>query len=97
MQSRDREQMKRPGLLKRLLNVFRRLMTEAKNDPAQKILHLRRIIESATNNALHPGARFLRRAQNRIPGIFSQERAVFGVANKQTSPHILAREVRAHV
>src|SRR5437879_2982453 len=89
--------MKRSRLLKRLFDVLRRLMSQTKNDSAQEILHLRRIVESATNRALHPGPCLLCCAQDRISSAAFQQDAVFRVANKQTSPHILTREIRTHI
>src|ERR1700737_1475777 len=93
VQTSNGEKMNRSSLLKRFFDVFRRLMAQPENNAAQEILHLRRIVESATNRALHPGPRLLRCSENRISSAAFQQDAVFGIADKQTSPHILTREI----
>ncbi len=40
MQAGDGEKMKRAGLLKRLFNIFGRLVSDAEHDSTQEILHL---------------------------------------------------------
>src|SRR5205814_9276352 len=97
MQTGHGEQMKRTRLLKRLFDVLRRLMAQTENNAAQKILYLRRSIQSATNRSLHPGARFLGCSQDWISGTFLNQKSIFRIANKKSSPHILPREIGTHV
>src|ERR1043166_5285321 len=89
--------MERAGLLKWFLDIFRSLMPETKHNSADEILYVRRILQPATKCNLHPRARFLRRAQNRIAAAMSNEHAFLGIANKQTSAHVAAREIGAHI
>src|SRR6266480_4350215 len=97
MQTSYCEQMQRARLLKWFFDVFRRLMTQTENNATQKILHLWRIVESATNRGLHPGARLLGGPQDRISPATSQQDTVLRIANKKTSSHILPREIRTHI
>src|SRR5437016_2019876 len=97
MQTRHRKKMKRPSLLKRFFDVFRCLMPQTERNAAEKILDLWRIIQSPTNHAPHPSPRFLRGSKDWISGAAFQQAAHFRISHKQTSPHILAREIRTHV
>ena len=56
VQSSHREEMKRAGLLERFLDVFRSLMPETEHNSADKILHVRRIIQPTAKRSLHPRA-----------------------------------------
>src|SRR6267378_8139933 len=60
VQASDSEKVKSAGLLKWFLDVFRCLVPEAKHDSAEKILHLRCVLQSSANCVLHPCARLLR-------------------------------------
>ena len=97
MQASHSEEVKRPGLLKRLFDIFRRLVPDPEHDSAQEILHVRRVVQAATNRVLHPFARFLRRAQNRVSTAMSNECTVFWIADKQGSTNVATREIRPHV
>ena len=62
MQTCDSEKVKSAGLLKWFLDVFGCLVPEAQHNPAEKILHLRRVFQPFANCVLHPCARLLRQA-----------------------------------
>ena len=89
--------MQGAGLLKWFLDVFGRLMSQTERNAAKKILRLRRIIKAARDRGLHPDARLLRGAKDRIARILSEQRAVFRISDKQTPAHILPRKIRRHV
>jgi hypothetical protein len=66
VKSGDGEEMQRPGFLKRLFNVFGRLVAQSQHDPAEKTLDVWRVVQTATKRILQPRPRVLRRTQNRI-------------------------------
>src|SRR6266487_1041889 len=72
-------------------------MSEAKHDSAKKILHLRRVLQTAAKCVLHPSPRLLRCAHDRVATAVSNQRAVFRIANEKHSTNIAAREIRTHI
>src|SRR3977135_794282 len=72
-------------------------MAKAKDDSAEKALHIRCVFQPATKRRLHPHARLLRRAQNRIPTAVPKYHSIFGIADKDETADITPREIRAHV
>src|SRR5207253_785256 len=54
-------------------------------------------LQTATESCLHPGARLLSRAQDRIAAAVTNQRPFFGITNKQTSIYIPACQVRSHI
>src|SRR6478672_7319321 len=97
MQTGDREQMQRAGLLEWLFDVVRRLMAESQDHAVDRAGDIRRIFEAAANRGLHPRARSLGRAQNSIAATTIHESAVFWITDNQRALNVLAREVGAHV
>ena len=97
MQARDRKKVKRTSLLKWLFDVFRCLVPESKHDPTQKILRLRRVLQSSTNCVLHPCPRLLRQAQNRVATAVPNQCAVLRIADKEHSTDVVTRQIRAHI
>src|SRR5260370_39593344 len=89
--------MKSSGLLKRFLDVLWRLVPEAKHDSAQKILHLRCVLQTAAKCILHPSPRLLRCAHDRVAAAVSNQRTVFRIANEEHSTNVAAREIRTHI
>src|ERR1700704_5823610 len=69
----------------------------AKADPAEKALHTRCALQAAAKRCLHPHARLLRRAQNRISTAVTKYYSIFGIADKDETADITPREIRAHV
>ena len=66
MQSSDREQVNRAGLLKRLLNVFRCFVPNAQYDSTDETFYLGRIAQATAQRVLDPYARRLCRTQDWI-------------------------------
>src|SRR6266513_5741598 len=97
MQARDRKKVKGTSLLKWFFDVFRCLVPESKHDPTQKILRLRRVLQSSTNCVLHPCPRLLREAQNRVANGVPNQCAVLRIANKEHSANVVTRQIRAHI
>src|SRR6267378_2667059 len=97
MQTSDREEVKRAGLLKWFLDVFGCLMSEAQHNPAEKILHLRRVLQPSANYALHPCARLLRPAYNGVAAAVPNRCAILRIANKEHSTNVVTRQIRAHI
>ena len=97
MQASHSEEVKSPCLLKRFFDVFGCLVSKAEHDSAQKILHLRRILQSAAKSVLHPSPRLLRRAHDRVATTVSNQRAVLRVANEEQATNVAAREIGTHI
>src|SRR5437773_12259522 len=97
MQTGDSEQVKSAGLLKRLFNVFRRLMSEPEHDSAKKTSNLGCVFQVAAKRVLHPGPGLLCQPQDRIPTAVSNEYRVLRIANKQQSANVTTRQIGAHV
>src|SRR5258708_38287273 len=97
MQSSDGEKVNRAGLLKRLLNVLRCVVPDAKHDSTDETLCLGRILQAAAQRVLHPYARRLGGAQDRIAAAVANERAVLRVPNEQYSADIMPRQRSAHI
>ena len=72
-------------------------MSKTERDSADKTLHVRRVVQTLAKRALHPRARFLRCAQNRISTPMSNQHAILRIANKQASTNVPAREIGAHI
>ena len=96
MQARDRKKVKRPSLLKWFFDVFRCLVPESKHDPTQKILRLRRVLQSSANCVLHPCPRLLRQTQNRVATAVPNQCAVLRI-DKEHSADVVTRQIRAHI
>src|ERR1700719_3368991 len=96
VQAGDGKEMKRARLLEWFFDVFRGLMSKTERDSADKILHVRRVVQTLTKSALHPGTRFLHRTQNRISTAMPDEHAIPRIANKHTATNVPAREIGAH-
>src|SRR6266540_7200961 len=97
MQTSDSKKVKRAGLLKWFLDVFRGLVPETEQDPTEKILNLRRVLQSSANCVLHPCARFLRETQDRVATAVPNQGAVLRITNKEHSTDVVTRKVRAHI
>ena len=97
MQTGDSEQVKSAGLLKRLFNVFTRLMSEPEHDSAEKTSNLGCVFQVAAKRVLHPGPGLLCQPQDRIPTAVSNEYRVLRIANKQQSANVTTRQIGAHV
>ena len=89
--------MKRAGLLKRFFNVLRGLMTKAQYHAVDRAGYIWRIIETARDRSLHPGARLLGGAPDAIAAAMIEDDAIFGVTHNQGPVNILAREIGAQV
>ena len=48
------EKMERPGLLERLFDIFGTLAPQTERNSANKTLHVRRIVQTATKHAVQP-------------------------------------------
>src|SRR5438128_12006623 len=72
-------------------------MPEAKHDSAEKILHLRRVLQTSAKCVLHPSPRLLRCAHDRVATAVSNQRAIFRITNKEHSTKDAAHEVRTHI
>ena len=97
MQSCDSKEMERAGLLKRLLNVLRCVVPDPKHDSTDETFYLGRILQAAAQRVLHPCARRLCSAQDRIAAAVVNQRAVLRIPNEQHSADIMPRKVSSHV
>src|SRR5438046_6658238 len=97
MQASDGEKVNRAGLLKRLFNVLGCFVPNAKHDSTDETFYLGRIVQAAAQRVLHPCARRLCSAQDRIAAAVANQRAVLRVPNEQHSTDIMPRQISAHV
>src|SRR6266480_4642584 len=97
MQSSDGEKVNRASLLKRLLNVLRCVVPDAKHDSTDKTFYLGRILQAAAQRVLHPCARRLCSAQDRIAVAVADQRAVLRIPNEQHSADIMPCQISAHI
>src|SRR5260370_33923501 len=97
MQSSDGENVNRAGLLKRLLDVLRCFVPDAKHDSTYETLCFGRIVQAAAQRVLHPCARRLCSAQDRIAAAVADQRAVLRIPDEQHSANIMPRKVSAHI
>src|SRR5262249_52009779 len=97
MQASDGEKVNRAGLLKRLLNVLRCFVPDAKHDSTDETFYFGRIVQAAAQRVLHPCARRLCSAQDRIAAAVANQRTVLWVTSEEHSTDIMPRQVSAHV
>ena len=89
--------MNRAGLLKRFLNVLRCFVPDAKHDSTDKTFYVGRIVQAAAQRVLHPCARCLCSAQDRIAAAVADQRAVLWITDEEHSTDIMPRKVSAHI
>jgi hypothetical protein len=97
MQASDSEKVNRARLLKRLLNVLRCFVPDAKHDSTDETFYLGRIVQAAAQRVLHPCARRLCSAQDGIAAAVADQRAVLRVTSEEHSTDIMPRQVSAHI
>src|SRR5580765_4091306 len=97
MQAGYSEKMDRAGLLKRLLDVLRCFVPNAKNDSTDEIFYLRRIVQAAAQRVLHPCTRRLCSAQDRIAAAVADQDAVFRITSEEHSTDIMPCQVGTHI
>src|SRR5262249_27304855 len=97
MQSSDGEEVNRAGLLKRFLDVLRCFVPNAEHDSTDETFYFGRIVQAATQRVLHPCARRLRSAQDRIAAAVVDQRAVFRIAGEEHPTDIVSSEISAHI
>ena len=97
MQAGDGEKVNRAGLLKRLLNVLRCFVPDAKHDSTDETFYLGRIVQAAAQRVLHPCARSLCSAQHRIAAAVADQRAVLRITSEEHSTDIMPRKISTHI
>src|SRR4029077_3732887 len=97
MQASEGEKVNRAGLLKRLLNVLRCFVPDAKHDSTDETFCLGSIVQAAAQRVLHPCARSLCSAQHRIAAAVADQCAVFRITSEEHSPDIMPCQVSMHI
>src|SRR4030095_13636776 len=89
MQASDCEKVNRAGLLKRFFNVLRCFVPDAKHDSTDETFYLARIVQAAAQRILHPCARRLCSAQDRIAATVADQSAVLPITSGEHSTDIM--------
>ena len=97
MQAGDGEKVNRASLLKRLFNVLGCFVPDAKHDATYETFCFGRIVQAAAQRVLHPCARRLCSAQDRIAAAVADQRGVLRIPNEQHSADIMPRQISAHI
>src|SRR5262245_23665194 len=97
MQPGDCEKVHRACLLKSFLNVLRRFVAYAQHDSTNETFYFGCIVQTAAQCVLHPCARRLCGAQDRIAATVADERPVLRITGEEHSADIVPREVGAHI